>query len=211
MPAGVEATSKRDERENEGNVHTKKQDAIVTPEGHNNAGTLVDCEGLHVPKSSSLPNADLPIAHLAEPSRRDAIVLSHPNNPRTLDTAMAFSDTDRISTSPRVEETELLVSTRGCENGAGQVERERLYGITVAVQGGARTRRISEIPEFHEMLAGCGGENVGSSWVPENLADFLGAHVDPRDGLQVLRFPSVRGPTIEEAVRDFPKERSTVF
>ena len=163
------------------------------------------------PSPPSLPNADLPIAHLAELSCCDAIVLSHPNNPCTLDTAMTFSDTDRISTSPWVKEMELLVSTCGCENGAGHVERERLYGIAVAVQGGARTRQVSEIPEFHEMLAGCGGEDIGSSWVPENLADFVGAHVDPRDGLQVLRFPSVRGPTIKEAVGDFPEERSTVF
>ena len=48
-------------------------------------------------------------------------MLSRPNNPGALDTTMAFGDTDGISTSPQVKETEL------------HIERERPYGIPVAI------------------------------------------------------------------------------
>lgn len=210
MPAVVGAISEHDESE-EACRHTKEQNAVVTPEWHDDSGALVDHEGFHVSKSSGFPNADLPVTHLTETSRGDAIVLSHPDHSGAFDTAMAFCDTNGLTTGAGIKETKFLVSARGCKNSAGHVECKRLNGITVSVQSGARTRRISEVPEFDKVLAGCSCDNVGGSWMPNNLTDFLWAHVDPCDGLQVVRFPTVRGPAIKEAVRDFPKERSAIF
>lgn len=206
----MKAISEHNERK-ETCKHTKEQNAIVAPEWHDNSSTLVDREGFHVSKPSGFPNADLPVAHLTKTSRCDAIVLSHPDHSGAFDTAIAFCDADGVSAGSGVKKTQFLIAASGRKSGPGRIECKGLYGITVAVQCGARTRRISEIPKFYEVLAGCGRENVGGNWMPKNLTNFLWTHIDPCDGLQIVRFPSVRGPAIKKVVRDFPKERSTIF
>lgn len=124
---------------------------------------------------------------------------------------MAFCDTYGVSTGAGVEKTKFLVSAGGSDGSASHIERKGLDGIAVAVEGRARTRWIGEIPQFHEVFPGCSCEHVGRSWVPKNLTDLFWAYVDPCDGLQVARFPSVQGPAIKEAVGDFPKETSAIF
>ena len=82
--------------------HTKEQNAVVAPEWHQDAGRLVDGRSFDVYKTTSIPNSDLTITHLAETSGGDSVVFAHPDDPRTLEgLSIAFSILCSITPSRR--------------------------------------------------------------------------------------------------------------
>ena len=63
---------------------TKEQDVIVAPERHEYTRALVNRRRLDIVEGAAIPQADLTIAHLAESSRRNPIVVAHPYHTGTL-------------------------------------------------------------------------------------------------------------------------------
>jgi hypothetical protein len=186
------------------NRRTEEQDIVIGPEGHDDARRLVQGGRLDVPQATSLPNPNLAIGHLAEPSSRDSIEVTHPRNATAFDTAVTVRNPDRLSTSTRVEQPQLPVPAGSHQQCSSGVERDALDDIAVTNEHGFRIFRVREIPQLDCVLSGSASENVRRSRVEYDLTDLAGRRIDTRDGIEVLRDPALLPPAFKCRSLDFP-------
>ncbi len=141
-------------------IHTHEENVVVAVEGHEHTSGLVDGDGLEVRQRTRIPYAKLATAHLAEPCRRDPILVAHPHHTRALDPCVALSNAHRLPSSTGVKQADFAVSAGGDEEVAVEVEREALDGIRVARQHALGVLGRGEIPELDVMLARRARQNV---------------------------------------------------
>lgn len=190
---------------------TEEENVVIAPEGHHYSRGLVERERLDVLERTSIPHADLAIAHAAKPSRPDTIVLAHPHDTGALDAAMALSNTHGLSAGARVEQSDLAVARCGSEELASRAECHALDSIPVAGEDGAWGFGGAKVPEFDGIVANCAREDVLCGGVPEDLADLAWGRVDAQHGRKVLRLPAVRGPVLEHGRLHLPDHHVAVL
>jgi len=117
---------------------SKEKNAVITPEGHYDAGGLVESDHLGIVEATSIPNSNLSVAHLAETGGSERILFSHPHDTSALDAAVTFINPHRISAGARIKQTNFPVPASRDEDVADGVKRETLYCVAMATKGGFR-------------------------------------------------------------------------
>jgi len=113
---------------------SKEQDAVITPEGHYDAGRLVESDHFGIFETTRIPNPNLSVAHLAETRGSERILLAHPDDTSALDTAVAFVDPHRISAGARIKQTNFPVPASRDKDVADGIKRETLDCVAMATK-----------------------------------------------------------------------------
>ena len=190
---------------------SKEENAVITPEGHHDPGGLIESDHLGIVEATRVPNSNLSVAHLAKTRRSERILLAHPNDTSTLDTAVTFINPHGISAGARIKQTNFPVPASRDEDVADGVKRETLDCVAMATKGRFRRFRATQVPKFHNVISRSGGQDMFSGWVEKNLTDPTGGTVDTRNGVEVLRYPMLLTPTFKGGSFDFPDHDFSIF
>ena len=111
---------------------TKEKDAVVAVEWHHDSRRLIDAHRLDTLQGSGIPDSYLSFAHLAETSRRDSVCIAHPQHAGAFDSAMSITNSYRISTSSRIEQPQLPITTGRDKQRPIETERNALNRVRLA-------------------------------------------------------------------------------
>jgi hypothetical protein len=143
----------------------------VVPEGH--AHTRDGVEDLETANRlfgvAGIPQTQLTVAHAGETSGGDAVVFAHPHSAAVLGAGVA-RDLLRGLFLSHIPHAQLLVSA-GCDQVCAiRAPRQRLHDVVV-LERQLRGARL-DIPQLHRVVARRRGEDVLSSRVEQDVADF---------------------------------------
>lgn len=176
----------------------EEQDSVVAPEWHDNTGTLIDGQGFHVCESSTIPDSQLTIAHLAESRSRDSAGVTHPSYPGSLHTSVSLSHADRLATSPRVEHTNFTIAAGSDQKASGGIKFERLNSVGVATKRCAwAVVNVAQVEQLHSVLASGTCKDIGSGGVKHDLSNFPWRSIHSLDGVKVNGLPVLHSPSIK--------------
>lgn len=190
---------------------TEEKDVIVAPEGHHDAGRLIQGDRLDVLQRSKLPHAYLPIAHPAKSRRSDTIAVTHPDHTRAFDSTMALSDAYGIRACAGIEQAQFAIAGGCREELSRRIKRKTLDAVTVALEYSTWRFWRAQVPQFHGVVAHSAREDMLRSRVPEHLAYFSRRCVDVQYGREIYGRPAIRVPPFESTGIDLPYEHVTIF
>lgn len=199
------------ESKNKRYKRTQEQNIVIAPEWHDNARALIECSSLDVGQRARFPNRHLAIAHLAETSSSDPILVTHPDHSRSLDATVSIRDTYRFTTLARVKEANFAVAASSDKESSSMIKSKALDSVRVSGEDGLGVVCIGEIPQFHSMVSTRTRKNVGCGWMEHNLSDLPRATVDPRNRVKIVRDPAFGAPSVEFGRVDLPYQQFPVF
>ena len=125
----------------------------LVPEWHADAGDGIEMvESIHrLIRIANIPEAQLPVAHLAEARRRHAVVLAHPHRAAVLRARVARAHV-RGLLLPHVPHAQLLVARCRDHERAVGAPRQRLHDVIV-LERQARTACLG-VPDLDGEVSG---------------------------------------------------------
>ena len=190
---------------------SQEQNLIIRPKRHNHTRTHIQRHRLNIPQPAHLPNPHLPITHPTKPRRSDLIQLPHPRHPRPLNPTMPITHPNRLTTSTGVENPEFPVSAGGRQQRSGGVKRHALNNVPMPTQHRPRLLRIGNVPQFDGAFAPTRRQHPFRTGMEQNLADLSRGPVDPKNGIEILRDPSLGAPPFERGRGHAPEHYFAVF